>query len=155
MKLKYAFCGLFLILPLALSAAAKFIDKETLEVVAQGKAQKSDSAMRDEMRCKEAARSEALRIAIETLVDMNWPNVKGKVSREKYGEQVTQITQGSIKGGRVISARVDRSGDPVTCTVTLRVAKLNPAATHRRVMQALNMTPGEKTQNLAAPPPRK
>ncbi len=144
-----------LVLTSAVFAKAKFINKDTLEVVAQGKAQKSGSATRDEAGCKEAARSEALRIAIETLVDMNWPNVKGKVSRQKYGEKVIQTTEGSIKGGHVIAASFDDSTDPVTCTVTLRVERLDPAATHKRVMQALDAEANSKKEILATPSPKK
>lgn len=135
-------------------AKAKFINKDTLEVTAPGKARKSGSATRDESSCKEAARNEALRIAIETLVDMNWPNVKGKVSREKYGEKVTQTTEGSIRGAHVTGASVDASGDPVVCTVTLRIERMNPAATHKRVMQALDAESAAKKEMLATPTPK-
>jgi hypothetical protein len=72
----------FLILTGALYSGAKFIDKDTLEVVAKGKARKTGSPMRDQTSCKEAGRNEAMRIAIETLVDMNWPNVKGNPAPE-------------------------------------------------------------------------
>lgn len=155
MKLRNLFVITLLALTPALSAKAKFINKDTLEVTAPGKARKSGSHTRDESSCKEAARNEALRIAIETLVDMNWPNVKGKVSREKYGEKVTQTTEGSIRGGHVVSAKVDDSTDPVTCTVTLRVERLNPATTHKRVMQALGAEAAHGKEMLATPTPKK
>jgi hypothetical protein len=154
MKAHHLVLGVLLLSP-AIFGAAKFLNKDTLEVIAQGKARKSGSAMRDESSCKEAARNEALRIAIETLVDMNWPNVKGKVSREKYGEKVTQTTEGSIRGGHVVSAKVDTSTDPVTCTVTLRVERLNPATTHKRVMQALDAEATHQKEILATPTPKK
>lgn len=138
MKLNTILLTGFLALPLAVYAGAKFIDSDTLEVTAKGKARKAASATQTESGCKEAARNEALRIAIETLVDMNWPNVKGKVTRKKYGEQVTQATEGSIKGAHVVSSQVDDSTDPVTCAVTLRIERMNAASTHRSVMQSLD-----------------
>lgn len=154
MKLWRLFVPGLLASSLGLSAAAKFIDKDTLEVTAQGKAQKSGSSVRDASRCQEAARVEAQRIAIETLVDLQWPNVKGKVSREKYGEKTIQTTQGSIRGGRVVSVKVDDSSDPVSCTVTFRIERLNPAATHKRVMQALDAEAAGKKEMLATPTPK-
>lgn len=144
----------FMVLSSGIWAKAQFINKDTLEVTAQGKARKSGSAMRDESSCKEAARSEALRIAIETLVDMNWPNVRGKVSREKYGEKVMQTTQGSIRGALAIRSSLDDSNDPVICSVTIRVERMNPAATHKRVMQALGIETGGEKEMLATPTPK-
>ena len=154
MKAGNLFVMSFFVLSSGLFAKAKFINKDTLEVTAQGKARKSGSHVRDESSCKEAARSEALRIAIETLVDMNWPNVKGKVSREKYGEQITQITKGSIRGAHLISASVDDSGDPVVCTVTIQIERMEPASTHKRVMQALGIEAAGKKEILASPTPK-
>lgn len=144
----------FMVLSSGIWAKAQFINKDTLEVTAPGKARKSGSVTRDESSCKEAARSEALRIAIETLVDMNWPNVKGKVSREKYGEKVTQTTEGSIRGAHVVRASVDTSVDPVVCTVTVRIQRMDPASTHKRVMQALDAEAAGRKEILASPTPK-
>ncbi|MBN8219368.1 MAG: hypothetical protein J0L53_00510 [Spirochaetes bacterium] len=155
MKVRHLFIVGFVVLSSGIGAKAKFINKDTLEVTAPGKARKSGSAMRDESSCKEAARSEALRIAIETLVDMNWPNVRGKVSREKYGEKVTQTTEGSIRGAHVVRASVDTSVDPVVCTVTVRIQRMDPASTHKRVMQALDAEAAGNKEILATPTPKK
>lgn len=122
-----------------LLAGAKFINADTLRVTATGKARKTDSNLRDQTHCKEAALIEAQRIAIETLVDMNWPNVKGKVSREKYGAKIIQTTTGTIKGGRITSSTVDGSANPMTCTITMEIHRINPRVIHERTMQSLEL----------------
>ncbi len=128
-----------LLLVLHAFAGVKFINKDTLQVVAHGRSKKSGSQMRDQANCKEAARNEAMRLAIEALVDKNWPNVQGKVTKEQYGQKITQLTEGSIKGGHVISSQIDSSGSEVKCTVTFRVERFDPEAVHLRALNELGV----------------
>ncbi|MDX1959701.1 MAG: hypothetical protein SFU98_14085 [Leptospiraceae bacterium] len=125
MKILFLLLFQILLFESILFAESKFIDDSSLQVIAIGKRKPSNSRVIDQSACYEAASVNAKLEAIEALVDKNWPNVKGKVTKEEFKKTVVTKVSGQIKGGSITSQSYDDSTYPNTCKIVFLITKLN------------------------------
>ena len=95
-----------LLLPAMLLAESRFIDEDTLEIIATGKAGKTGKPAFEKAACTDAARQMGSVEAIEVLVDKGWENVKGTVTKTGFADQMTRIVSGKVRGVKVMNVEM-------------------------------------------------
>lgn len=112
-----------------------FIDDDTYVFFVEARGSKTDSETKNRATCLSAARTMASTVAIESLINKGWDNVKGKIEKSQYKSVIMKSLQGQVSG----LSMLDVNYDPKTnkCQAKMQIKKAGLKQTFETALKSV------------------